>query len=150
MITSLAEGELDIAEAVVRKWSNEETEAGVKRPRLSWVEFAAGVQDFRDFVAVPGSRQSQPAMPQAQEVAQVQTGSQLQLQFWQLQEAWDETGDLVGFVFMCDLVSSLSTESFAQSYTGYALSLVFRAALRGARCLRASTDCGRWTSEPSC
>jgi hypothetical protein len=45
----------------------------------------------------------------------VQTGMQLQLQFWQLQEALDGTDDLVGFVFMCDLVSSLSTESFAES-----------------------------------
>lgn len=41
-------------------------------------------------------------MPQVQEVAQVQTGVQLQLQFWQLQEALDETVDLVGFVFMGD------------------------------------------------
>ena len=41
-------------------------------------------------------------MSQAQAVAQVQTGVQLQLQFWQLQEALDETVDLVGFVFMDD------------------------------------------------
>ena len=41
-------------------------------------------------------------MPQVQEVAQVQTGLQLQLQFWQAQEALDETEDLVGFVFMFD------------------------------------------------
>ena len=39
-------------------------------------------------------------MPQAQAVAQVQTGLQLQLQFWQVQEALDENVDLVGFVFM--------------------------------------------------
>lgn len=51
------------------------------------------VQDFRDLADASCSRQSQPAMPQAQEVAQVQTGVQLQLQFWQLQEALDETVD---------------------------------------------------------
>jgi len=55
-------------------------------------------------------------MPQAQAVAQVQTGLQLQLQFWQLQEALDETVDLVGFVFMDDLVSTMSTEALVQSY----------------------------------
>ena len=51
-------------------------------------------------------------MPQAQAVAQVQTG--LQLQSWQLQEELDETVDFVGFVFFIgDLVSSLSTEALA-------------------------------------
>ncbi|QYM78366.1 hypothetical protein K0B96_13820 [Horticoccus luteus] len=60
------------------------------------------VQDFRDFKGACGSRQSQPAMPQVQVVAQVQIGVQLQLQFWQLQESLDETVDLVGFVFMGD------------------------------------------------
>jgi hypothetical protein len=46
------------------------------------------------------SAHSQPAMPQAQTVAQVQTGWQLQLQFWQVQEALD----LVFFVFIDDMV----------------------------------------------
>jgi hypothetical protein len=55
---------------------------------------------LRDLAAAFGSRQSQPAMPQLQEVAQVQTGVQLQEQFWQLQDAWDGTGELVGFVFI--------------------------------------------------
>ena len=55
-------------------------------------------------------------MSQAQAVAQVQTGLQLQLQFWQSQEALDKTLDLAGFVFMDDLVSTLSTEPFAESY----------------------------------
>jgi hypothetical protein len=81
--------------------------------RLSQVGLASVVQDLRDFAGAWGSRQRQPDMPQAQEVAQVQTGVQSQLQFWQRQEALDETEDLVGFVFMGDLVSSLSTESLA-------------------------------------
>jgi hypothetical protein len=54
------------------------------------------------------SLQLQPAMLQAQLVAQVQTGLQSQLQFWQVQEELDESVDSVGFVFfMGDLVSSL-------------------------------------------
>jgi hypothetical protein len=50
-------------------------------------------------------------------VVQVHTGSHWQLQFWQAQEALDGTGDLAGFVFMGDLVSSPSTEPFPGSYT---------------------------------
>lgn len=74
-------------------------------------------QRFRELVCSPVSAQLQPAMPQVQAVAQVQTGLQLQLQFWQLQEAFAETGDLVFFVFMDDMVSSPLTEPLVQSYT---------------------------------
>lgn len=55
-------------------------------------------------------------MPQAQAVSQVQTGSQLQLQFSQVQEALAGSVEGFGCVFMDDLVSSLSTEPFAESY----------------------------------
>lgn len=41
----------------------------------------------------PFSAQRHPSMPQEQAVSQVQTGSQLQLQFWQVQEALDGSGD---------------------------------------------------------
>jgi hypothetical protein len=58
-------------------------------------------------------------------VAQVQTGSQLQVQFWQPQEALDEIGESIGFVFIDDLVSSLSTESSARSYKVSARGRVF-------------------------
>jgi hypothetical protein len=47
--------------------------------------------------------QRQSDLPHAQAVAQVHTGSQLQLQSWQLQEAFNETADSVGLVFI-DLV----------------------------------------------
>lgn len=56
-------------------------------------------------------------MPQAQAVPQVQTGSQLQVQFWQLHEALVETLDLVVFVFIGDIVSSPLTEPLTESYT---------------------------------
>jgi hypothetical protein len=74
---------------------------------------------IQGFAGACDSRQRQLGMPQVQDVAQVQTGLQLQLQFWQPQEALDETRELVGFVFMCDWVSYLLTESFAESYTPF-------------------------------
>ena len=56
-------------------------------------------QRFRR-LAGASSRQRQFVMPQLHAVAQVQTGLQLQLQFWQRQEALEETEDLVGLFFM--------------------------------------------------
>lgn len=53
----------------------------------------ADAQDFTELVGLSCSLQRQSAMPQAHVVAQVQTGVQLQLQFWQPHEALDETVD---------------------------------------------------------
>lgn len=66
-----------------------------------FVECAAA-QDFRELACSLVSLQSQPLMSHAQAVAQVQTGLQLQLQFWQSQEAFTEAADLVVFVFIGD------------------------------------------------
>lgn len=64
------------------------------------------------------SLQRQAGMLQSQAVAQVQTGSHWQLQFWQAQAALDEAVGLVGLFFMDDMVSSLSTEPGGESYRG--------------------------------
>src|SRR4051812_36024916 len=92
------------------------TEAGQRPPqwvRGGWWDCSAD----QGFAVASDWRQSQPAVPQVQEVAQVQTGVQLQLQFWPVQAALDEMMDWEGFFFMDDLVSSLSTEPFPRSYT---------------------------------
>lgn len=93
---------------------------GVSKKKLRLVgdqpQLSAVMRAYYELVGVSFSLQAQPVMPQSQAVAQVQTGVQSQVQLWQLQETLDETVEGVGFVFMDDLVSSLSTEPFAESY----------------------------------